>query len=97
DGDTIVIPKGTCTWDQSVTLDADKRSLRLHGDEAGGTIIAAKIDRPLMDGEGDAIVGIGGTSKSWRIHHLDFETNGVPLRIFRTYGSAYGVIDHCTV
>lgn len=112
DGDTITIPAGHCSWTTPVQLDARMRSLRLRGAgdatiigaDANGVLHVESTEGHSFavsgmrfdGGTGDAVVTIGGTSTSWRVHHVTFTSNGVPLRIFRVSGATYGVIDHCT-
>ena len=51
DGDTVVVPAGTCTWSSTVTIDG--KSLTLQGAGADRTIIIDGIDsgggaKPIM-------------------------------------------------
>ena len=49
---------------------------------------------------GQEVVTIGGTSKNWRVHHINFTNTGNTLFLFTIGGGGnltYGVLDHLTV
>jgi hypothetical protein len=43
----------------------------------------------------NGIVSVGGGTKSFRVHDVDFVSNG-QNRAIHTWGDTFGVIDHCT-
>ena len=65
DGDTVIIPPGTCTWSVTVNLDATLRLIVLKGSGAGATSITAAVEPGLAvdgaEGHGFAISDLGLT------------------------------------
>ena len=43
---------------------------------------------------GEQLLGIEGTSKSWRVHHVKFNTTSNITFLIKIFGRTYGVIDH---
>ena len=85
DGDTVVIPAGTCTWGASLNLDLSApKALTIIGAGIGSTIIndygfdvTGGNGKPWrisgMTMTGSAGVSVDGFSKNWRIDHIYFD------------------------
>lgn len=108
DGDTVVIPSGSCTWSTSVLLN---KSVTLKGSGSQVTTINAAVSETIKvslgnqksfvisdigftGGTGDSIIAVYGSMQNWRIYNLYFATDGGATRLILTRGSTYGVIDH---
>ncbi len=118
DGDTVIIPDGSATWNSPVTL---SKALTIIGAGKGKTIITLdyvngfEIDGVLgkfyrianltfrgncMDnGNYGAFIRVTGTSQTWRVDHIHFEsTTGISrTAMIRVDGYTYGVIDNCKI
>jgi hypothetical protein len=109
DGDTVLVPPGTCAWTSSVSIPATK-GIVLQGAGIGNTVISITSGNALdMEGvEGtcsrvtgftfnrtgsDSTIHINGTCKAWR-----FDNNRLTGDKFHdaivVKGITYGVIDH---
>jgi hypothetical protein len=80
DGDTVVIPPGTCTWSSAVTLDATSRNLTVKGSGTGQTLITAGV-APVL-----SIVGRAGYV--WRLGELSMRATGAGQTVVQVNGSA---------
>ena len=51
----------------------------------------------INGGTGQDIVQISGTSKNWRVHHVNFTNTGSSLMLMTVSGDTYGVADHLNI
>lgn len=108
-GDTVIVPSGTCTWTVDFEL---SKGITLLGQGIDQTIIVGTggghtIDIRGTEGNPFRVAGftlkgnneesyginVSGTCKDFRIDHCKFE--GFDSKAIKTYGYTYGVIDHC--
>lgn len=128
DGDKVVVPEGTCTWNEPVAVGRQISwnppryegitELTIEGAGIGKTVISdesPKNDKGIFaviteEGKSfrltgftfqggntvygsDGVIGITGTTRSWRIDHCQFSLPKSRPIVIR--GFTYGVIDHC--
>jgi hypothetical protein len=109
-GDTVLVPAGTATWSERVTLAKD---ITLKGAGAGKTVITTNVSSATIELESasritdfsflmaDGLQCIRTTGRGWRIDHCYFESirpGSVKVLIFlaqNTGAHPYGLMDNC--
>lgn len=95
DGDTVVVPKGDCTWDFPLVV---TKLITLQGAGSANTIITSNLSSTSLGlvefTPGHAVSGTGG-NPSFRLtgFTLDGANKSMPLRLVGSPGGSYAVED----
>ena len=110
DGDTVMVPAGSCTWGSTVII-PNTKGLRISGAGQSSTIIRgsanpnirvnvqngyfSRIDNMKFDGTSGIVIA-GSGDDVFRIDHMTFTNCAASTIKIVSDGIAYGLVDNCT-